>query len=373
MAKQRDVGFGTWPTYSKACQRDMDALLRRGGSLSAYRSNPQHPIGPARDSWAWRLERSVEQTFDVAHAIACNSGTMALQLAIHGARLPAKSEIIVTPFSFSATVAAIIWAGHVPVFADVDYTGCLDPVSVASVRSRRTGAILAVDLFGRVADYPALARNELPMIEDACQALGATRNGRWAGSFGIAAAFSYNGAKNCPAGEAGTMVTNDTRVATAARLVASHGENWAYPEVGLNGRLNEPTALIAYHGLVDVLARNARRRQLARVLEHELAGLDLILPEIDGHALYVYPLILPAGQKRATFVERLRSRGIEVGEGYITPPLHDYPAFAQYRRGRLPVVEDLSANRLCIFTQVRPPATNAAMRYLAREIRAALA
>lgn len=376
---RREMSFGIWPTYSAACQRDVVKLLRAGGSLSAYRSNPDWPIGPTEGSWAWRLEREAEAMFNITHVIACNSGTMALEAAIQALDLPVGGDIISTPYTFSATVAAIMRAGHTPIFADVEpTTGVLDAASVGNVVTASTRAILPVDLFGQVARYDRYGF-ECFVIQDACQAVGAwDKYAIAAGKQGSIAAFSFNGGKNIPAGEAGAIATDNSFLATRARLFISHGENfYARPEImharlGINGRINEVTACIATHGLRSVLARNKRRRELARILEHELSGLDLILPVIEGHALYVYPLILPVGQNRTRFVARLRSRNIEVGEGYIEPPLHHYPAFRAFQRIPLPVVEDLSANRLCLFSQVRPPARNDAIHRLGEAIRWAL-
>lgn len=380
--------FGTWPRYSAACRRDVDALLRKGGSLSAYRSNPDFPVGPREGSWAWRLERHAEAMFSARHVIACNSGTMALQAAFHALALPKGGEVITTPYTFSATTAAIVHAGLTPVFADVDEWGCLDLKSVDLVmRPTFTVAILPVDLFGRVvADrFHGLG---VPVIEDACQAVGAIgaigASGRLpAGQNATVGAYSFNGAKNVPAGEAGALVTADDGLAHRARLWISHGENFGWSHdgdnwgralaVGLNGRINELTACVAYHGLRSVLANNARRRELARVLRRRLSGrTDLAFPDEDGHALYVYPIVLAEGVDRAAFVKGMRARGIEVGEGYVRPPLHQYPAFRQYQRIPLPMVEALSERRLCLLSQVRPPATIEDMRYLADSIAAVL-
>lgn len=391
--------FGMWPRYSAACRRDVDALLRKGGSLSAYRSNPEHPVGPREGSWAWRLEREAERMFGARHVIACNSGTMALQAALHALAVPRGGEVITTPYTFSATTAAIVHAGLTPVFADVDEWGCLDLESAKLVANLRTVAILPVDLFGHVAAdrFHGQCRRRLrcfpgpplpldfggvPVIEDACQAVGA-KGKLPAGQNGAVGAFSFNGAKNVPAGEAGALVTADDALAHRARLWISHGENFGWSgdgdnwgrasTVGLNGRLNELTACVAYHGLRSVLANNARRRELARVLRRSLSGrTDLALPDEDGHALYVYPVILAEGVDRAAFVKGMRAGGIEVGEGYIRPPLHQYPAFRQYQRIPLPMVEALSERRLCLLSQVRPPATIEDMRYLGDSIAAVL-
>lgn len=373
--------FSGWPRYSASCRDAVDRLLAKGGSLSAYRSNAAFHVGPAENSWAWRLEREVCRLFGFKHAVATNSGTMALQAGLHAMDLPKGGEVVTTPFTFSATTAAIIHAGLTPVFADVHpETFCLDPTSVKRVISKRTVALLPVDLFGRLADYGALAEFGLPILEDSCQAVGARRGKKWAGSFGIIGVFSYNGLKNVPAGEAGTMVTDDDELALRARKFCSHGENWRDGELvlGMNGRINELTACVAWHGLREVLRNNAARRRLLRELWKADAamarfGLPFYFPlESELHALYVCPLLLPAVADRPLFVRRMRDLGVEVGEGYIRPPLHKYPAFAHYTTIPLPVVEDLSARRLCLLSQVRPPATLADMRYIARAIGEAL-
>ena len=363
---------GVWPYYSAECQRDVAKLLVAGGGLSAFRSNPQFPVGPGEGSWAWKLERLAELEFGIKHAIAVNSGTMALMAALKAASWP-KGEVVTSPYTFSATAAAIMWMGYQPVFADIDpATFTLDPKSVKQVLTERTVGIVPVDLFGRYAAYDELAALGLPIVQDACQAVGA-HSGSKATIRGIAAAWSFNGGKNCPAGEAGMMVTQDDQVAGRARLFVSHGENWGGPEIGLNGRLNEITACVAYHGLVNLWARNEARQQLLRRLTLQLMHREEVtFPSPEHHALYVCPLVLASGVDRAVFAKRLRSMGIEVGEGYIVPPLHKYQAFARANRITMPVVEDLSANRLCILTQVRPPATEADMDYLAEAIWAAL-
>jgi len=365
----------------------VDRLLAAGGGLSAYRSNPNFPdwTGPSKGSWAYRLERLAEDTFGVKHAIAVNSGTMAIMAAIKGLNLPPGSEIITTPYTFSASAASILYMGHTPVFADVtsrDYT--LDPDSIGKVITAKTAALMPVDLFGGLADYGRLKQFDYPIIQDACQAVGASK--KWL--YGDVATWSFNGAKNVPAGEAGMLVTNRDDIAERARLFISHGENFiqARPRlladgdrdnIGINGRLNEPTACIAYYGMKEVHANNARRRVLASDLyrllryrpELQLMGPD----EIYHHALYVYPFRLMDRAKvsRATFLARLKKMGVEAGAGYITPPLHKYGPLPA---ARIPLrtVEELSEQSLVLLSQVRPPATQNDMRYVAMCIEAAL-
>lgn len=375
----KDTRFGVWPFYSVSCLADMHELLRRGGSLSAYRANPNWPVGPVEGSWAWRLERLGERSFSLSHVAACASGTIALMAAIRAMRLK-PGEIVTSPFSFSGTPAAIRYMGYEPVFADIDpATFCLNPASVAQLISPETRAILSVDLFGGLADYASLAALDVPIIEDACQAVGSSRGDssgrvRWGGSFGTVGIWSFNGAKNLPAGEAGAVVTNDPEIARRARLFLNHGENFGEEEVGLNGRLSEPVALIAYYSALELLARNRRRRELACTLIYALRGIPGIrsLPSVEGHALYVFPFVLEPGVERAAFAKRLREVGVEISEGYITPMLADYVAFKNCRRADLSVVRDLSERSLCLLTQVRPPATHEDMRWLGQAIRAAL-
>ena len=117
-----------WPSYSKECRRAVDDLLRKGGSLSAYRANPLFPTwtGPSKDSYAWRLEREIERKFGVRHAVAVNSGTAALHAALASLNLKDGQEVVVSPYTFSATASAILLSGGTPVFADVDpYTFCI--------------------------------------------------------------------------------------------------------------------------------------------------------------------------------------------------------------------------------------------------------
>ena len=379
--------FGTWPRYSRTCRRAVDRLLAAGGSLSAYRSNPNFPdwTGPSKGSWAYRLERLAEDTFSVKHAIAVNSGTMALMAAIKGLDLPRGSEIITTPYTFSATASAILYMGHTPVFADVEPLHyCLDPDSAERRITVKTRAIMPVDLFGGLADYGRLKRLGLPIIQDACQAVGTSK--KWL--YGDVATWSFNGAKNVPAGEAGMLVTDNDDIAKRARLFISHGENFlqARPRmlqdgdrdnIGINGRLNEPTACIAYYGMLEVEANNDRRRVLADELYGLLchrSELHLMGPdEIYHHALYVYPFRLVDRTKisRRTFLERLKKLGVEAGGGYITPPLHKYGPLPAARTP-LRTVEELSDQSLVLLSQVRPPATKADMRYVATCIEAAL-
>jgi perosamine synthetase len=367
----------TWPNYTKACRSAVDQLLRRGGSLSAYRSNPLFPTwtGPSKGSWAERLEREAERKFRVRHAISVNSGTAALHAALASLRLPPGSTVVSSPFSFSATSSAILLAGYTPRYADVcPYTFNITPETVKKVLTKDVKAILPVSLFGGLSDVHGLKQFGLPVVEDAAQAVGARDQHGYSGTHADVGCYSFNGGKQLPAGEAGMVVTNDDRKAEAIRLFMNHGENFHSKVVGLNYRPNEVTACIAYHGLLELEERNQRRIDLVRIVSNETSR-DLrpipFWPLGKSHVYYVVPLKVKAGT-RDKFIKRMAKRGIPVGAGYITPPLHKYPAFRKYARGPLPVVEDLSSKTLCILSTLTPDRPLSYARKVAKAMRESL-
>src|SRR6185436_1194160 len=211
-----------------ACRHAVDSLLTEGGSLTSYRANPAIGVGPRRGSWTHELERSIEHRFGIKYAIATSSGTAALHVSLLALNLKPGSEVIVSPLTFSASAAAIILAGLVPVFADVSKeTFLLDPKKVKRAITQKTKAILSVDLFGRVGSYRDLQKFQLPVVWDSCQAVGCKSEfGAYSGTVGAAGAYSFGSCKQVPAGEGGCVVTNDHKIATAVRLLINHAENF---------------------------------------------------------------------------------------------------------------------------------------------------
>lgn len=354
----------TWPNYSPATRKAVNDLLKRGGSLSAYRANKAYGVEPVKDSYAWRLEREIEKRFKVKHAVAVNSGTAALHSALEALSRTQLSkgsnhrggEIITSPYTFSATVSSILLAGFTPVFADVDtYTFCITPETVKKVLTKRTKAIVPVSLFGGMADVHGLKAFGLPVIEDACQSVGAKNEHGYSGTHALAACYSMNGGKNIPAGECGMTVTNDPEIAERARYLMNHGENFGQSTVGYNYRPNELTCCVAYHGLLELEERNRRRIDLAKMLVQSLKDWEgNYTPwNTDGsHVFYVHPLLIRSD--RARFAARMAKKGIPVGQGYITPVLSHYKAFQRFAKGPLPVVEELSSKTLCILSTLTP-------------------
>lgn len=340
-----------WPHFTTACRREVDSVLR-SGRLTAYKANGGR-LGPEEGSQVWRLEREIEKRFKVRHAVAVNSGTSALHAGLAALGVQGK-EVVTSPFTFSGTVAAILQAGGSPRFADVDpHTFCITKEMVKRVITKRTAAILHVNLFGYFPDLGPLQSLGLPVIEDSCQAVGASRGGdgggplhqRYSGTVGLAGAYSFNGSKNLPSGEGGCLVTNDDETAERARLHVNHGECFGSERVGYNYRLTELHACIARYGLRALDDRNKHRAFLARtVFPH--------LPRWPQHVYYVTPFVVP--RNRDKFVAACAKRGLQVAAGYVRPSLEKYKAYAKYAPRPLPVVTELSEKTFCLLSNLTP-------------------
>lgn len=375
-----------WPNYSLACRQEVDKLLKRGGSLSAYQANKSVGLGPKKGSEVYAFERQIEREFRVKHSIAVNSGTAAIYCALAALDVKEK-EVITSPYTFSATASAIIHAGGVPRFADVDPdTFCITPETVRPHITKRTAAIMPVHLFGYFADLTGFEKLEVPIIEDACQAVGASRNGVFSGTVGTAGAYSFNGGKNIPAGEGGALITDDDKIAEKARELTNHSENFDTSHVGFNYRMHEAVACIARHGLLALDERNRRRRDLAYAFHEglgDLRGETCIQASWyrchRQHVFYVTPFVLKhskrkiSSEDRDRFIKRCKSSNLTIGEGYICPPLHHYNAFRQYSTLPLPVVDELSERTLCLIYDFTPDKPLSYAREVAKIVAGALA
>ena len=359
----------TWPNYSLACRKEVNEILKEGGTLSAYRASSAFPkwIGPKVGSQAYALEQEVAQRFKVKYAVAVNSGTAALHCALVSALGKPKSganQVITSPYTFSATASAILLAGYEPVFADVDhYTFCITKETVKRVITKKTAAILPVSLFGYFPDYSDIHSLGYPVVIDHCQAVGSRRDGAYYDHRAASMAYSFNGGKNLPTGEGGCLVTNDSKIAAAARLLANHQENFGSQEVGYNYRMHEVVACIARHGLKDLDERNQRRRDLA----HIALGWGPAKRESE-HVYYVAPCVV---RNRQLFIQRMSRHGVPVQAGY-TQPLHTLPAFRKYQTKPLPVVEEVH-KKLCLLTTLTPDKPLSYAKKVAGAIRESLA
>lgn len=302
------------------------------------------------------FEEEFKQYVGTRDCIGVSDGTTALQLALLACDIGPGDEVITVSNTFFATVEAISLVGATPVFVDVDPTTYLINVrTVERAITPRTRAILPVHLYGRMANMAplvALARRyDLRVIEDACQAHGARRDGRMAGTVGDVGCFSFYFSKNLGAyGEAGGVVTNDPDIARRIRLLRDHGSERRYHHdaLGMNARLDELQAAVLRIKLPYLDDWNEARRRHASCYSSRLNGLPITLPLIPG-ADHVFHLYVIRTAERDALRQHLEQLGIHVGIHYPIP-CHLQPACAPFNpgTGSLPVTESLARDILSL-------------------------
>ena len=292
------------------------------------------------------------------HAVGVASGTDALVLALRALGIGAGDEVIVPANSFFATAEAVSLAGATPRFVDVDaVTHLVDADAVAAAVTDRTAAVIPVHLYGRTVDLEPILdlarRHGLAVIEDACQAHGATYRGKRVGSIGVCGAFSFYPAKNLGAwGDGGAFVTSDPELAARVRLLRAHGEQPRYHHrvVGSTARLDAIQAAVLRVKLRRLDSWNDARRRFALALTRALAGSGVELPARlspgDDHVFHQYVVRSP---QRDALREHLRERGIASAIHYPVP-LHRTEAYAAlgYASQSLPVSEQLAERILSL-------------------------
>lgn len=295
------------------------------------------------------FERSFAAYCGTRHAVAVNTGTSALHLSLLAAGIGRGDEVITTPFTFVATVAAILYVGARPVFVDIDpVTMTLDPALVEAAISPATKAIVPVHLYGQMADMEPLLvladRHGLVVIEDACQAHGAEYHGHRAGSLGLAGCFSFYPGKNLGAcGEGGMLVTNSEAVATAARCLRDWGQQERYHHVakGFNYRMDAIQGAVLSVKLRHLESWTKLRRAHAEHYNRLLDGTNYIqLPEEVRGRRHVYHVYAVRSPDRDALQQVLAADGVQTGLHYPIP-VHLQRAYADlgYRRGDFPIAE----------------------------------
>jgi len=304
------------------------------------------------------FERAFAEFYGVRHAIAVSSGTAALHVALEAVGVGREDEVIVSPFSFVASVSAVLHANAVPVFADIDpKTYCIDPADVERKVTTWTRAILPVHIFGQPADMnPILtiaAKHRLAVVEDAAQAHDSRYRNQLAGTLGDAGCFSFYDSKNMTTGEGGMIVTGDDNVAEQCRLIRHHGESapYVYERVGYNYRMTAMQAALGIVQLGKLKEFNAVRRQHASFYGETLADLPVTLPHGDPRSHYsthVYTMLLPEELRpyRDEIVEALRAENVYVSVCYPSA-IHLSTLFRKtpytYQAGLCPVAENVAA------------------------------
>lgn len=316
------------------------------------------------------------------HAVAVSSGTVALDAALEVLGIGPGDEVITSPFTFVATLNAILRRGATARFADITDDYVIDPASAAALVGAQTRVLLPVHLYGLMADMEKIGEvadaRGLAIVEDAAQAHGATLNGRAAGSFGIGC-FSLYATKNVTSGEGGIVTTADAEVAQRIRLLRNQGmrTRYDYAAVGYNWRMTDLAAALAVPQMERLATIAAQRRHNAERLT-ELIGTDsgAVIPATPPgrkHAWHQYTVLLPTGRDRARVVAHLHEQG--VGSGVYYPRLvWDYPLFRENPlviRDDTPHATDVA--RRCLSLPIHPGVGDSDLGRIAEALRSALA
>lgn len=369
----------TIPSYISIGQEEIGAANRvlKNGVLSAFHGSWSDKFygGPE----VQRLEEAWSKYFDVRFSVSMNSATSGLISAVGAIGIGPGDEVIVSPFTMSASASCVrVWGGT-PVFADVDENlFTLDPKQIKKQITSRTKAIIIVQLAGQAADMDeilSLAKeHKLFVIEDAAQSPGARYGSKWVGAISDIGIFSLNCHKTIQCGEGGVCVTSNEDLAKKMQLIRNHGEavvkdmdfrNQPEKIIGFNFRLGEIEAAIATEQLKKLDGLNKSRQNIAKKLNQRLSGLEgLIIPKVGenrSHVYYTYMMKLKAiepGITRHTIVKALEAEGVECHEGYSSPlylqqlyqDTWEGKGKQNYSNGACPVTEKLYEKELFFHT-----------------------
>jgi perosamine synthetase len=308
-----------------------------------------------------RFEELCRTMAGTAHCVAVNNGTTALELALKVANIGPGDEVITSPFTFAATVNAIVHSGATAVFADITNDFTIDPVLVEAQLTSRTRAVMPVHLYGLAADMKSLVgiaqRNDLRIIEDAAQAHGAKIDEDNIGAYDLAT-YSFYATKNLATGEGGAVTTNSDADNDRMRVLRNQGmrARYQYEEPGYNLRMMDLVAALAISQFDARLAMEARRRHNACVLNNGLTGINgLVLPlEPTGRVSvwhqYTIRVTSESSHSRDEVMKLLQDSGVGCGI-YYPYPAYDYDCFRdhpQIRWQRCPNAETAAAQVLSL-------------------------
>jgi dTDP-4-amino-4,6-dideoxygalactose transaminase len=324
------------------------------------------------------LEKEIAALVGVPHAVACNSGTDALHLALRAAGVGPGDEVVTPAFTFIATAEAIAYVGATPVFADIDPASFnLSAETLARALTPGTRAVIVVHLFGQCAAMPAIAalcaKHGIVLVEDCAQAIGADWDGRQAGAWGEFGCFSFYPTKNLGAyGDAGLVTTREARHDARLRMLRHHGSRQTYlhEEIGYNSRLDELQAAVLRAKLPHLARFTAARQQHAARYRELLAGAPLALPAAHGRGAHVYHQFTVRVAHRDAVRKALAEAGIASGV-YYPIPLHRQPVYEKEFGGlALPAAEAAAHEVLSL--PIYPQLTDEQVRHVCGTLRACL-
>ncbi len=328
-----------------------------------------------------RFESAFAEYHHAPYAIATNSGTSALEIILRHIGVEG-GEVVLPTNTFAATAFAALAAGARPVFADVAEDLTLDPESVDDRITPRTRAVVTVHIGGLVSratgTLAELCRSKgIALVEDAAHAHGSSLDGRFAGTFGVAGAFSFFTTKVMTTGEGGMVLTADGSLRASAMVLRDQakvdGRNY-HERLGYNWRLSELSAILGTVQLRRLDEFIGRRQSIAAIYDQALAGVTGIRPLCPPpgarHNYYKYICFLER-MPPVEFASALRLRFGVATSGYVYDvPLHEQPAFQGFADGSLPVAERLCRRHICL--PLYPSLTDAQARYVASAAREVL-
>ena len=390
-----------FPAYNTIAKEEEDAVLRvlRSGKLSTFLGTWHDDFYGGKEVQA--LEDEWADFFGVKHAISVNSATSGLYASVGAIGINPADEVIVSPYTMSASASAILLYGGIPVFADVeeDYF-CIDPKSIETKITSKTKAIMAVDIFGQSANFDEIRKiakkYNLQIIEDTAQAPYAKFKDKFAGTLGNLGVFSLNYHKHIHCGEGGVVVTDDDELAFKIKLIRNHAESVLDAKgyknkkelnnmLGFNFRMTEIEAAISRVQLKKLPSLVEERRENVTYLEEKLKNIGFLqLPKIrpdSTHSYYIHAIKFNSqlsGIKREKFTEALKAElpstlmrddsDVLLGQGYVKPiylePLYQekvcfgkYPfnlTKQTYKKGDCRTCEKLHNDTLITHELMRP-------------------
>ena len=335
--------------YLDEREEELVIEVLRSGQLSLG------PVGP-------QFEQAFAETVGTRFAVACSSGTTGLHAALHRLGVGPGDEVVTSSFSFISSANVILHERATAVFADIDErTFNIDPAALEAAITPRTRAIIPVHIFGypcEIDEIGAIARRHgLPVVEDACEALGATIRGKAVGTHGNVAVYGFYPNKQMTTGEGGMITTDDEDVQRELRSLVNQGRSddgdWlVHQRVGFNYRMDDLSAALGLAQLEKLPMLLQRRREVAGRYGELLAGIPGVELPYDGRherSWFVYPIRLTAGIDRPRVIAAMAERGVAT-RPYL-PAIHLQPDYRRrfgYREGMLPVTERVSRSTLAL-------------------------
>jgi len=329
------------------------------------------------------LEEMFAKLCGTKHAIAFSNGTTAIHTAVRALGISDGDEVITVPFTFVATANPVLMERGKIVFVDISEDDfCIDPNKIEEKVTEKTKAIIPVDLFGQVYKYREVKeiadKHNLKILEDACQAVGSTQDGKTAGGFGDVGAFSLYATKNIATGEGGMLTTDDDEIARQAKMFRHHGQDEAvryeYLALGHNYRLTDLAAAIGVEQMKKLDRIINSRNENAKTYTEGLSGIKgIIVPRImenNTHVFHQYTIRITEeyGHTRDELMAYLKENEIGCGV-YYPKPLHLHEHFRKmgYNEGDFPVSEKLSKEVLSL--PVNPFVTEENVEFIIEKVK----